>query len=185
MQFGFNQSSSFRDSKTTESEWPRIKVSKWPWPLVSIKVHLADCINQMMSQATIESEKSTISPFPHMKAKWPNLTLQYDRSRSINEQTWKGPSNQCCIPSFMVIGYSVLEKKIFKAFYHIWAWQPSWSCDPDLTNKLLFPNQPSGFQRRYCWRRHRWTMNHCLSYKLPCSFQLWWAKILYVKVLTK
>ena len=25
--------------------------------------------------------------------------------------------------------HSVLEKKIFKSFYHIWTWQPSWSCD--------------------------------------------------------
>ena len=33
----------------------------------------------------------------------------------------------------------VLEKKILKGFYHIWAWQPSWSCDPDAANKLSFP----------------------------------------------
>ena len=26
-----------------------------------------------------------------------------------------------------------------KGFYHIWAWRPSWSCDPDATNKLSFP----------------------------------------------
>ena len=25
-----------------------------------------------------------------------------------------------------------------KGFYHIWAWRPSWSCDPDAANKLLF-----------------------------------------------
>ena len=24
-------------------------------------------------------------------------------------------------------------------FYHIWAWRPSWSCDPDDANKLMFP----------------------------------------------
>ena len=23
--------------------------------------------------------------------------------------------------------------------YHIWAWRPSWSCDPDAGNKILFP----------------------------------------------
>ena len=34
---------------------------------------------------------------------------------------------------------SVLEKKIFKGFYHIWAWPPSWSCDLDHLYKLLFP----------------------------------------------
>ena len=32
-----------------------------------------------------------------------------------------------------------LEKKIFEGFYHIWAWRPSWSCDPDAENKLSFP----------------------------------------------
>ena len=29
--------------------------------------------------------------------------------------------------------------KIFKGFYHIWAWRPSCSCDPDAANKLSFP----------------------------------------------
>ena len=24
-------------------------------------------------------------------------------------------------------------------FYHIWAWRPSWSCDPDAANKISFP----------------------------------------------
>ena len=31
------------------------------------------------------------------------------------------------------------EKKIFKGFYRIWAWRPSWSCDLDHLNKLSFP----------------------------------------------
>ena len=39
----------------------------------------------------------------------------------------------------MIIGPPVLEKKILKGFFHIWAWRPSWSCDPDATNKLSFP----------------------------------------------
>ena len=29
----------------------------------------------------------------------------------------------------MEIDLRVPEKKIFKGFYHIWAWRPSWSCD--------------------------------------------------------
>ena len=24
-------------------------------------------------------------------------------------------------------------------FFHIWAWRPSWSSDPDAMNKILFP----------------------------------------------
>ena len=27
----------------------------------------------------------------------------------------------------------------FLGFYHIWAWQPSWSCDMGHLYKLLFP----------------------------------------------
>ena len=29
--------------------------------------------------------------------------------------------------------------EIFKGFYHIWVWRPSWSCDLDHLYKLLFP----------------------------------------------
>ena len=32
----------------------------------------------------------------------------------------------------------VLEKKIFEGVYHIWAWRPPWSCDPDAANKISF-----------------------------------------------
>ena len=54
---------------------------------------------------------------------------------------------------------SVLEKTIFKGFYHIWAWRPSWSMDRDHFSNFSFP-QPKkvpyeiwaklaqGFQRR-------------------------------------
>ena len=27
----------------------------------------------------------------------------------------------------------------FEGFYHIWAWRPSWSCDPDAANNISFP----------------------------------------------
>ena len=27
-----------------------------------------------------------------------------------------------------------------KGFYHVRAWRPSWSCDPDPANKLSFPH---------------------------------------------
>ena len=43
------------------------------------------------------------------------------------------------MPSFKIIGLLILEKKIFKSFYHIWALRPSWSCDLDHLYKLLFP----------------------------------------------
>ena len=34
---------------------------------------------------------------------------------------------------------SVPEKKIFKSFYHIWAWRLSWSMDRNHFTNLLFP----------------------------------------------
>ena len=33
---------------------------------------------------------------------------------------------------------SVMEKKIFKGFYHIWAWRPSWSMDRHHFSNLSF-----------------------------------------------
>ena len=38
----------------------------------------------------------------------------------------------------------VLEKKIFKGFYHIWAWQPSWSMSRDHFCDLSFPPTSGG-----------------------------------------
>ena len=46
-----------------------------------------------------------------------------------------GPSPRYYIPSFLEIGPAVPEKKIY-----IWAWGPSWLCDLDAVNKLLFPH---------------------------------------------
>ena len=43
------------------------------------------------------------------------------------------------LPSFKVNGQLVLEKKIFKGFYHIWAWWPYWSCDLEGLYKFSFP----------------------------------------------
>ena len=52
----------------------------------------------------------------------------------------------------------VLAKKIFKGFYHMWTWRPSWSCILDHLYKLSFPlpkeahikfgfDWPRGFRR--------------------------------------
>ena len=31
------------------------------------------------------------------------------------------------------------EEEFLRVFYHIWAWQPSCSCDQDHVNKFSFP----------------------------------------------
>ena len=53
-----------------------------------------------------------------------------NRSRSLKGHHLKEKTIMGCnIPSFLEIGLLVPEKKLLKGFYHIWAWQPSWSCD--------------------------------------------------------
>ena len=47
------------------------------------------------------------------------------------EQIW-----QIRIPRFKVTGLLVPKKEIFERFYHISAWKPSWSCDPEHLNKF-------------------------------------------------
>ena len=58
---------------------------------------------------------------------------------------------------------SVLEKKIFKGFYHIWAWPPSWSTNRNHFSNLSFPQPmeaPYEIWARLAQRRSRlkfWT----------------------------
>ena len=44
---------------------------------------------------------------------------------------------------------SVLEKKIFKGFYYIWAWRPPWSMNCDHFSNLSFP-QPKEAPYEIC-----------------------------------
>ena len=52
------------------------------------------------------------------------------------EQIIMDLSPRCYITSFLEISP---PEKNFEGFYHITALRPSWSCDPDAANKLLFP----------------------------------------------
>ena len=36
-------------------------------------------------------------------------------------------------------GHQFWKRRFLKGFYHIWAWLPYWSCDPDSANKFWFP----------------------------------------------
>ena len=48
---------------------------------------------------------------------------------------------------------SVLEKKIFKGFYHIWAWLPSWSMDRDHFSNLSFSQPKEAPHKIWEWPR--------------------------------
>ena len=50
-----------------------------------------------------------------------------------------GSSPKSYTLSFVKIGPLLLEKKILKDFYHILAWLPYLSFEPDAAKKLSFP----------------------------------------------
>ena len=84
---------------------------------------------------------------------------------------------------------SVLEKKIFKGFFHIWAWQPSWSMDSNHFSNLSFPCPREALneiwatlaQRLQRWRHLKFsiffpykcigkqTWPHCKKVKCKCT----------------
>ena len=76
---------------------------------------------------------------------------------------------------------------VFKGFYHIWAWRPSWSCDQDHLNKLLFPHPKESpyeiwvhlaqqFQRRRCLKMLMdGRRSHLYTISSPMSLRLRWA----------
>ena len=74
-----------------------------------------------------------------------------------------GWSPRCYIPSFVKIRPPVLEKKIFEGFYHIWAWRPSWSCDPDAANKISFPLPKEAPHKIWLLSAQRFRRRRCLK----------------------
>ena len=50
------------------------------------------------------------------------------------------------------------RRNFFKGFYHIWAWWPSWSCDPDATISSSMPMS---------LRRLRWAKKSKIQKKWP------------------
>ena len=104
------------------------------------------------------------------------------------EETMMGWSPRCYIPSFVEISPPVLEKKVFKGFYHIW------TCDPDaqfLPYMDMWPSwlhikfgfdRPSSFREEDVWNSEcRWTdgqrrPEHAYTISSPMSLRLRWAK---------
>ena len=55
------------------------------------------------------------------------------------------------------------RRRFLKGFYHIWAWQPSWSCDPDAANKILFPLPKEAPHKIWLQSVKRFLRRRCLS----------------------
>ena len=92
------------------------------------------------------------------------------------------------------------RRRFLKGFYHIWAWRPSWKCDQDHLNKLLFPRPKESpyeiwvqlaqwFQRRRCLKmltdgrrtdgRTDGQQSDWYTISSPMSLRLRWAKNWY------
>ena len=67
------------------------------------------------------------------------------------------------MPSFVEISPPVLEKKIFKGFYHIWAWRPSWSCDLDFLYIHWFPLPIDASYKIWLWLAKRFQRRRSLK----------------------
>ena len=87
-----------------------------------------------------------------------------------------GPNATCQGPRLLALWF---QRRFLKGFHHTWAWQPSWSCDPDAPNKLLFPRPMKAPHEiwlrlaQWFWRRRslkivdgRKDDGACLYYKL-------------------
>ena len=59
---------------------------------------------------------------------------------------------------------SVLEKKIFKGFYHIWAWWPSWSTNCDHFSNLSFPHPKEAPYEIWAKLAQRLQRRSCLKF---------------------
>ena len=51
---------------------------------------------------------------------------------------------------FKVIGFLVPKKEMFQGFYHIRAWKPSWSCEPEHLNNI-HPNRRLHMKFGFKW----------------------------------
>ena len=53
--------------------------------------------------------------------------------------------------------------RFLKGFYHIWAWRPSWSCDPNAANKIMFPLPKEAPHKIWLRSAKRFMRRRCLS----------------------
>ena len=55
------------------------------------------------------------------------------------------------------------RRRFLKGIYHIWAWRPSWSCDPDAANKISFPLPKEDPPKIWLWSALGFLRIRCLS----------------------
>ena len=80
---------------------------------------------------------------------WTNFRSLYPRRLHIKFGFWSARRFQ--------------RRRFLKGFYHIWAWQPSWSSDQDAVNKLSFPLPKEAPHKIWLWSARRFQRRRCLK----------------------
>ena len=116
--------------------------------------------------AAIVSEYSTVFTFSTEKPMLQNLILPYNKSRSteghhLNKLWWAGVPDATYQVSWKSVHW--FRRRFLKGFYHIWAWRPFWSCDPDAATKILFPLPKEAPHKNWLWSAQRFLRRRCLS----------------------
>ena len=55
------------------------------------------------------------------------------------------------------------EEDFWRVFTILWAWRLSWSCDPDVANKISFPLPKEAPHKSWLWSAKRFLRRRCLS----------------------
>ena len=72
---------------------------------------------------------------------------------NLNKLWWAGVINATYQVSWKSV-QRFQRRRFLKGFYHIWAWQPSWSCDQHHVNKFSFPCTCKLTYKIWLWLAH-------------------------------
>ena len=118
-------------------------VKKWPWPWILIYHHK---LNQL--SASINFQVSGCNSFWKIQCFHLSLNHQIWPCRKISQCQPKviictnyiiSSNFWCNIPGFNKIRCIGSREDVFwRVYYHIWPWQPSWSCDQHHFTKSSF-----------------------------------------------
>ena len=98
------------------------------------------------------------------KQTWPCRKKVKCQCMTIILATLVDPCPQWFMQRFSPKASSVLEKKIFKGFYHIWAWRPSWLTNRDHFSKFLFPLSKEAPYKIWAKLAQRLQRRSCLKF---------------------
>ena len=142
IKFGFDWPSGFWEKPVLifKCKWPWAKVKKWPWPSILTYLHY---LNRFQVTGCNSSEKSKVFIFFKKISInyqiWPYHKIGQGQSRVIIWTNYDGQESPMLHTKFCGNRSRFQRRRFLKGFYHIWPWQPFWSCDQHRVNKFSFP----------------------------------------------